>query len=159
MFLEPQDVQCDMQNFCTLICRESNMGLVKQVLASLYKKNIQRLTKTFLTLSLSDVASRVQLSGPSDAEKYILNMVSVTGFGRGLYTQFVCAVMSINEVDLKYCVLLISLCCSKCIKWRHSLGASAFSATSSLKPLYRIWWNLLWGSGPLVAAFTVRIWT
>lgn len=57
--------------------RENNMGLVKQVLASLYKKNIQRLTKTFLTLSLSDVASRVQLSGPSDAEKYILNMVSV----------------------------------------------------------------------------------
>jgi len=80
------------------------MGLVKQVLASLYKKNIQRLTKTFLTLSLSDVASRVQLSGPSDAEKYILNMVSVTGFGRGLYTQFVCTLLSINEVDLKYCV-------------------------------------------------------
>jgi COP9 signalosome complex subunit 3 len=59
------------------MCRENNMGLVKQVLASLYKKNIQRLTKTFLTLSLSDVASRVQLSGPADAEKYILNMVSV----------------------------------------------------------------------------------
>lgn len=52
------------------------MGLTKQVLASLYKKNIQRLTKTFLTLSLSDVASRVQLPGPADAEKYILNMVS-----------------------------------------------------------------------------------
>lgn len=59
------------------MCRENNVGLVKQVLASLYKKNIQRLTKTFLTLSLSDVASRVQLSGPADAEKYILNMVSV----------------------------------------------------------------------------------
>jgi hypothetical protein len=57
--------------------RENNMGLVKQVLASLYKKNIQRLTKTFLTLSLFDVASRVQLSGPADAEKYILNMVSI----------------------------------------------------------------------------------
>nr|CAD7572247.1 unnamed protein product [Timema californicum] len=55
--------------------RDSNMGLCKQVLASLYKKNIQRLTKTFLTLSLSDVASRVQLSGPLEAEKYILNMI------------------------------------------------------------------------------------
>lgn len=41
----------------------------------MYKKNIQRLTKTFLTLSLSDVASRVQLSGPAQAETYILNMV------------------------------------------------------------------------------------
>lgn len=42
----------------------------------MYKKNIQCLTKTFLTLSLSDVASRVQLSGPAQAESYILNMVS-----------------------------------------------------------------------------------
>ncbi|XP_075224412.1 COP9 signalosome subunit 3 isoform X2 [Lycorma delicatula] len=55
--------------------RDCNMGLTKQVVASLYKKNIQRLTKTFLTLSLSDVASRVQLSGPGEAEKYILNMI------------------------------------------------------------------------------------
>lgn len=55
--------------------RDHNLGLVKQVVSVLYKKNIQRLTKTFLTLSLSDVASRVQLPGPSDAEKYILHMV------------------------------------------------------------------------------------
>ncbi|KAG7205429.1 hypothetical protein KM043_007422 [Ampulex compressa] len=55
--------------------RDHNLGLVKQVLSYLYKKNIQRLTKTFLTLSLSDVASRVQLAGPADAEKYILNMI------------------------------------------------------------------------------------
>ncbi|KAG7166561.1 COP9 signalosome complex subunit 3-like 2 [Homarus americanus] len=37
------------------------MGLVKQCLSALYKKNIQRLTRTFLTLSLADVANRVQL--------------------------------------------------------------------------------------------------
>lgn len=43
--------------------------------ASLYKKNIQRLTKTFLTLSFVDVASKVQLSGPAEAEKYILDMI------------------------------------------------------------------------------------
>lgn len=59
--------------------RDTNMGLVKQVVSSLYKKNIQRLTKTFLTLSLADVASRVQLSGPAEAERYILNMVSLSG--------------------------------------------------------------------------------
>lgn len=54
------------------------MGLVKQVSAVLYKKNIQRLTKTFLTLSLTDVASRVGLPGPDDAERHILSMVSLT---------------------------------------------------------------------------------
>ncbi len=31
--------------------------------------------QTFLTLSLSDMASRVQLSGPREAEKYVLHMV------------------------------------------------------------------------------------
>ncbi|KAF5279749.1 hypothetical protein FQA39_LY05439 [Lamprigera yunnana] len=56
-------------------CRDHNLGLVKQVISVLYKKNIQRLTKTFLTLSLSDVASRVGLPGPSDAENYILHMI------------------------------------------------------------------------------------
>ncbi|XP_026326445.1 COP9 signalosome complex subunit 3 [Hyposmocoma kahamanoa] len=55
--------------------RDKNMGLVNQVTSSMYKKNIQRLTKTFLTLSLSDVASRVQLTGPAQAETYILNMI------------------------------------------------------------------------------------
>lgn len=57
--------------------RDTNMGLVKQVISSLYKKNIQRLTKSFITLSLSDVASRVQLSGSNEAEKYILDMVYI----------------------------------------------------------------------------------
>lgn len=54
------------------------MGLVKQCLVSLHKKNIQRLTKTFLTLSLSDMASRVQLSSAKEAEAYILRMVRNT---------------------------------------------------------------------------------
>lgn len=55
--------------------RDNNMGLAKQVATSLYKRNIQRLTKTFLTLSLTDVASRVQLPSAVEAERYILNMV------------------------------------------------------------------------------------
>lgn len=55
--------------------RDQNLGLVKQCMCALYKKNIQRLTKTFLTLSLADVANRVQLSSPQEAQKYILNMI------------------------------------------------------------------------------------
>lgn len=52
-------------------------GLTKQIVASLYKNNIKRLTKTFLTLSLADVASRVQLGTPVQAEIYILKMVRI----------------------------------------------------------------------------------
>ncbi|KAB0795751.1 hypothetical protein PPYR_10283 [Photinus pyralis] len=58
-----------------VFARDHNLGLVKQVVSVLYKKNIQRLTKTFLTLSLSDVASRVGLASPNDAENYILHMI------------------------------------------------------------------------------------
>ncbi|XP_049809791.1 COP9 signalosome complex subunit 3 [Schistocerca nitens] len=69
------DLKATISKYQETFARDSNAGLVKQVLASLYRKNIQRLTKTFLTLSLSDVASRVQLKGPAEAEKYILNMI------------------------------------------------------------------------------------
>lgn len=73
-----EEVQNIITKYQQVFVRDHNLGLVKQVLAYLYKKNIQRLTKTFLTLSLSDVASRVQLSGPAEAEKYILSMVSIS---------------------------------------------------------------------------------
>uniref|UniRef100_A0A671ENF4 COP9 signalosome complex subunit 3 n=1 Tax=Rhinolophus ferrumequinum TaxID=59479 RepID=A0A671ENF4_RHIFE len=47
--------------------RDNNMGLVKQCLSSLYKKNIQRLTKVRPVLpSMHHMASRVQLSGPQE---------------------------------------------------------------------------------------------
>ncbi|XP_053382460.1 COP9 signalosome complex subunit 3-like [Mercenaria mercenaria] len=65
----------ETQFFFDLFIREKNLGLVKQCLTSIYKKNIQRLTKTFLTLSLTDMANRVKLSGPKEAEKYVLHMM------------------------------------------------------------------------------------
>jgi COP9 signalosome complex subunit 3 len=71
----PDAVRAVITKYQETFVRDNNLGLVKQVLATLYKKKIQRLTKTFLTLSLSDVASRASLSSPAEAEKYILNMV------------------------------------------------------------------------------------
>ncbi|KAL6658796.1 hypothetical protein ACP70R_002836 [Stipagrostis hirtigluma subsp. patula] len=54
---------------------ENNLGLVKQVLSSLYKRNIQRLTQTYLTLSLEDIARSVQLNTPKEAEMRVLRMI------------------------------------------------------------------------------------
>jgi COP9 signalosome complex subunit 3 len=71
----PEGVRGVITKYQETFVRDNNMGLVKQVLSTLYKKKIQRLTKTFLTLSLSDVASRASLSSPAEAERYILNMV------------------------------------------------------------------------------------
>ena len=58
-----------------IIFQDNNLGLVKQVLSSLYKRNIQRLTQTYLTLSLQDIASTVQLNNAKDAEMHVLRMV------------------------------------------------------------------------------------
>jgi len=55
--------------------KDGNIGLVKQLWASQQRKCIQRLTKTFLTLSLSDVAARVHLDKPQDAQTHLLNMI------------------------------------------------------------------------------------
>ncbi|CAM6121819.1 unnamed protein product [Calypogeia fissa] len=54
---------------------DNNLGLAKQVISSLYKRNIQRLTQTYLTLSLQDIAETVQLNGPKEAELHILQMI------------------------------------------------------------------------------------
>ncbi|XP_076903794.1 COP9 signalosome complex subunit 3-like [Bidens hawaiensis] len=53
----------------------SNLGLVKQVVSSMYKRNIQRLTQTYLTLSLQDIANTAQLSTPKEAEMHVLEMI------------------------------------------------------------------------------------
>ncbi|GLT43379.1 hypothetical protein SLA2020_173310 [Shorea laevis] len=54
---------------------DSNLGLVKQVVSSMYKQNIQRLTQTYLTLSLQDIANTVQLNSPKEAEMHVLQMI------------------------------------------------------------------------------------
>ncbi|CAM1291491.1 COPS3 (predicted), partial [Pycnogonum litorale] len=71
----PEDVNTVISKYSETFNRDKNTGLVKQCLSSICKKNIQRLTKTFLTLSLSDMANRVKLSGPREAEKYVLHMI------------------------------------------------------------------------------------
>jgi len=54
---------------------DGNLGLVNQVVQEQTRTNIKRLTKTFVTLSLADVASRVGLETPSQAEREIVEMI------------------------------------------------------------------------------------
>jgi len=70
------DVQAVVTKHTEVYTRDRNMGLVKQCVAALYSKNIQRLTKTFLTLSLADMANRVGLTGgAAEAERHVLKMI------------------------------------------------------------------------------------
>jgi len=54
---------------------DGNLGLVRQVAVAQTKSNIKRLTKTFVTLSLTDVASRIGLNSPREAENHIVAMI------------------------------------------------------------------------------------
>ncbi|OQR79978.1 COP9 signalosome complex subunit 3-like [Tropilaelaps mercedesae] len=55
--------------------RDGNTGLVKQCVTALTRKNIKKLTKTFLTLSLADVAQRCELASAREAERQLFNMI------------------------------------------------------------------------------------
>ncbi|KAJ4882776.1 Winged helix-turn-helix DNA-binding domain protein [Raphanus sativus] len=52
--------------------KDNNIGLVKQAVTSLYKRNILRLTQKYLTLSLQDIA---QLANAKEAEMHVLQMI------------------------------------------------------------------------------------
>lgn len=55
--------------------RDKNKGLVKQVVKALHRKNILKLTNTFLNMSISDLAQRVSLSSIGEAEEHLMAMV------------------------------------------------------------------------------------
>ncbi|RUS15039.1 hypothetical protein BC937DRAFT_92975 [Endogone sp. FLAS-F59071] len=61
-----------------LLTKDKNLGLARQVLQALYRRNIQQLTQTYMTLSLADIAKQVGLEGPkapSEAEDFLVQMI------------------------------------------------------------------------------------
>lgn len=56
--------------------RDTNVGLVQQCKAKLTRRNIKRLTETFLTLSLGDIATRVKLPDAAAAEVALVGMIA-----------------------------------------------------------------------------------
>ncbi len=59
-----------------LFTTDGNLGLVKQALARATQRAIQRLTATYLTLSLQEVAAAVALqAGAQEAEEVLLRCV------------------------------------------------------------------------------------
>ena len=50
--------------------------MIKQCIEALKQRKIQRLTSTYLTLSLDDIAQNAGLSSAKEAEQYVLSMVA-----------------------------------------------------------------------------------
>ncbi|KAL0040703.1 hypothetical protein WJX79_002309 [Trebouxia sp. C0005] len=70
-----QDLPSAIEKHQARFLEDGNMGLVKLVLAGRTKRAIQKLTQTFLTLSLADIAQQVGLKTATEAESHILRMV------------------------------------------------------------------------------------
>lgn len=58
-----------------LFSKDKNLGLVKQSIQALYRHNIQRLTQTYLTLSLQDIATAAGLPGAKEVQALLLQMI------------------------------------------------------------------------------------
>jgi hypothetical protein len=55
---------------------DHSLGLAHQMVAALTNLNIKKLTSTYITLSLKDIASSTGLANIKDTEKLLLKMVS-----------------------------------------------------------------------------------
>eukprot|EP01094_Clydonella_sp_ATCC50884_P001563 TRINITY_DN1117_c0_g1_i1.p1 TRINITY_DN1117_c0_g1~~TRINITY_DN1117_c0_g1_i1.p1 ORF type:complete len:437 (-),score=187.36 TRINITY_DN1117_c0_g1_i1:231-1541(-) len=56
--------------------KDHNFGLVKQVIQSLYERNILGTTKVYLTLSLADIKESASLTSEKEVEDRIVRMIS-----------------------------------------------------------------------------------
>lgn len=56
--------------------RDKNMGLILQCRENLTRRNIKRLTETFMTLSLEAIALEIELETAKDAEAALVDMIS-----------------------------------------------------------------------------------
>eukprot|EP00095_Tigriopus_kingsejongensis_P012377 maker-scaffold190_size271632-snap-gene-1.29 protein:Tk12377 transcript:maker-scaffold190_size271632-snap-gene-1.29-mRNA-1 annotation:"hypothetical protein BRAFLDRAFT_275202" len=73
--IEIQALRSTVTKHTSVFETDSNMGLVEQVLESQTKTNIKRLTRTFLTLSLAELAQKVLLPSAEKAEKLVVEMI------------------------------------------------------------------------------------
>jgi len=63
------------ENNAEVFIKDGNMGLVKQAIQALTRQNIQRLTKTYLTLSLANISEQVNLSNAAETERKVFKMI------------------------------------------------------------------------------------
>lgn len=55
--------------------RDGNWGLVNMLTKALITSSIQKLTQTYVTFPMSDIAEKVKLPSKVDAERYVLAMI------------------------------------------------------------------------------------
>jgi len=71
----PEFIAKVLSEFFEEIQKDGNVGLAKQIQKAVVKRNIQKLTSTYVTLAIDDIAKRAKLKSPAEAEQYVLGMI------------------------------------------------------------------------------------
>ncbi len=72
---KPCELRQAVERNAQVFAADGNTGLVERVVASRTQTDIKRLTKTFLTLSTSELATRVGLPSAFEAEQMVVGMI------------------------------------------------------------------------------------
>jgi len=70
-----EDLDKCIEAYFEAFMKDKNYGLVRQVRQSLYKDNIAKLTKTYLTLSLKNIADVARIMDVREVERRVLSMI------------------------------------------------------------------------------------
>ena len=69
-------LRAKLEQHSAAFAKDHNLGLAKQCAEALVRRNIHRLTQTYLTLSLEHIKEATSLGSAADAERIIANMIS-----------------------------------------------------------------------------------
>lgn len=72
---DAEKVAAALEEHEAVFAKDANLGLAKQVLPAFKRRSVKKLTLTYLTLSLADVATKTGLESAEAAEAIMLEMV------------------------------------------------------------------------------------
>ncbi|KAG0305395.1 hypothetical protein BGZ98_004197 [Dissophora globulifera] len=68
-------IKAELEKIKPVLVRDKNYGLAKQCMEALHRRNIQDLTRTYLTLSIKDITSLIGLSSEADGESRVEGII------------------------------------------------------------------------------------
>ncbi|KAI7831267.1 hypothetical protein BC939DRAFT_438064 [Gamsiella multidivaricata] len=68
-------IKTELEKIKTLLIRDKNYGLAKQCMEALHRRNIQDLTRTYLTLSIEDITSFIGLGSEPEGARRVEGII------------------------------------------------------------------------------------
>lgn len=68
-------IRSDLDKIKAILVRDRNYGLAKQCVEAFHRRKIQDLTRTYLTLSVQDIATNIGLGSDPEAAKHVEGII------------------------------------------------------------------------------------